>query len=159
MEQGMWEGKYWGDKKAAGAISDSGSGTLAWREQTRTEQKVRLSQLWVLFWKIWEAVVNSFIPSAAIAIRAQPRIATVESLGRSLPVWTQLTVLLYLSIMKHFTDAKIVQRADTLKAGFSAAFSSKLPHEQDSLTISYVGSQRCIAPSETHPVSECDMPP
>lgn len=68
-------------------------------------------------------------------------------------------VLLCVSIMKCFTDAKTVQRADTLKMVFSAAFLSTLPHEQDWLTISYVGSQHYIAPSETHTVTECDMPP
>lgn len=68
-------------------------------------------------------------------------------------------VLLCLSIMKRFTDAKTVQREDTLKTVFSAVLFSKLPHEQDSLTISYVGSQHYIAPSETDTVTECDMPP
>lgn len=59
----------------------------------------------------------------------------------------------------HYNEAKTAQRAHTLKPDFPAAFSSKLPHEQDSLTISYVGSQHCTAPSETHTVTECDMPP
>lgn len=91
--------------------------------------------------------------------RHTPRVATMESLGRSLLVWTQPTALSYLSIMKHFMDVKTVQRAHTLEPEFPSVFPSKLPYEQDSLTISYGGSQHCTVPSETHAVTECDMPP
>lgn len=155
----MGRGRTRGDKAAAGAISDSRRRLELEEGKCKQSRRLWQPQLWVSFQKLWEPAAYSFIPSVAITSRAEPRVATVGSLGRSFPAWTQPMVLLCLTIMKCFTDAKTVQRADTLRKVFSAAFFSRLPHEQDSLTISRVGSQHYIAPSETHRVTECDVPP
>lgn len=102
---------------------------LACGGSTRKEQKAEAAAIVNVTPKALGTSSLFSHPLAAITGGAEPRTAKGGSLGRSFPAQTQPMVLLCLFIMKCFTDAKTVQRADTLKTVFSAAFSSKLPHE------------------------------
>lgn len=119
IERGRQEGT-WGDKKARVAPPDIEGGH--WLVDGRHKKSRRLWQPQLSIAPKALGTSSLFIyPLAAITGGAEPWAATGGSLDRSFPAQTQPMVPLCLFIMKCFTDAKTVQRADTLKTVFSAA--------------------------------------